>query len=270
MPEAPEVEAVARALRPIVAGQTIRACKVIHRIAVQPQVPSLLEKVLRGARILGVERHGKYLVLRLNRGALVLHFRLDGQLIWFDGAITRGVHVDVLLQFDRGALGFADRRHFGRLYWYADIEAVHGIRALGVDVFSKALSISELSEILRNSRRSLKVLLMDKKKIAGLGNIYSNEALWHARLDPRRRTDRATPAESRGLHKAIVSTVKRALECCCSPAPDFRDASWWFQELERILSVYGLEGKPCRRCGNRIRRIEQGGRSAFFCPHCQR
>jgi formamidopyrimidine-DNA glycosylase len=163
-----------------------------------------------------------------------------------------------------------DRRHFGRVNWYEKVGDVPGLAALGVDVLSKNFNSRALSEIVRDSKRPLKVLLMDQTKVAGLGNIYSNEALWHARLDPRRAAHSATPVESRRLHKGIVSTVKRALECCCNPAPNFRDAKWWFEGLERILRVYGLEGKPCRRCGNRIRRIEQGGRSTFFCPHCQR
>jgi formamidopyrimidine-DNA glycosylase len=270
MPEAPEVEAVARALHPLVAGRTIRACRVIHSVAVRPQTSSLLVNRLRSARILRVERRGKYLLLRLDRGVVVLHFRLDGQLIWFDAAIARGLHVDVLLHFKRGALGFVDRRHFGRVNWYEAIDAVPGLRALGVDVFSNQFNSNALMEILCTSKRPLKILLMDQAKIAGLGNIYSNEALWHARIDPRRRANRVTPAETRRLYNAIVSTVKRALECCCSPGPDFRGPEWWFQGLERILRVYGLEGKSCRGCGNRIRRIEQGGRSSYFCPHCQR
>ncbi len=270
MPEAPEVEAVARSLRPLVAGRTIHACRVIHRIAVRPQTPSLLEKALRGARIIGVERRGKYLLLQLDRGSLVLHFRLDGKLIWFDGVPTRGVHVDVVLNFDRGALGYVDRRHFGRVNWYEDAEGAPGLSVLGVDVFSPRFNALSLSEILRSSKRPVKILLMDQTKIAGLGNIYSSESSWHARLDPRRRADRVKIAESQRLHKAIVSTLKRALECCCNPAPGFRDPEWWFQGLERIIRVYGLEGKPCRRCGKRIRCIEQAGRSSYFCPHCQR
>ncbi len=270
MPEAPEVEAVARSVRQLVVGRTIRACRVIHRIAVRPQPPSLLEKSLRGARIAGVSRRGKYLLFQLDRGLLVLHFRLDGQLIWFDSVPPRGAHIDVYMKLDRGALAFVDRRHFGRVNWYEDAGAAPGLRSLGVDVFSPCFNSSALREIIQDSKRPLKILLMDQAKVAGLGNIYSNEALWHARLDPRRHADRVNPAETRGLHKAIVSTVKRALECCCNPAPDFRDPEWWFQGLEGILRVYGLEGKPCRRCGNPIRRIEQGGRSSFFCPHCQR
>jgi len=270
MPEAPEVEAVLRALRPLIVGRVIQSSKVIHPIAVRPQSPSFLKARVRRQQIAGVTRQGKYLLIELKNGCLVLHFRFDGQLIWFDEAPSRGVHVDVLLNFGRGSLGFVDRRHFGRVHWYRNAEDAQGPRRLGIDVFSPKFNSPALREILSRSNRPLKALLLDQTKIAGIGNIYSNEALWHSRLDPRRRANRIMPAESRRLHKAIVSTVKRAVECCCDPAPDFRDPNWWFQGLERILRVYRLEGKPCRRCGKHIRRIEQGGRSTYFCRRCQR
>ena len=124
--------------------------------------------------------------------------------------------------------------------------------------------------MLRASRRPLKLFLLDQARIAGLGNIYSSEALWRAGLDPRRRAHRVTAVEARCLHKGIVGVLRRALECCLDPAPNFRDPRWWFQGLERILGVYDREGAPCRRCGKKIRRVEQGGRSTYFCPRCQR
>lgn len=270
MPEAPEVEAVARALRPFVIGRTIRACRTIHPIAVRPQSPATLKRALRENRILKVTRLGKYLVLLLSRGCLVFHFKFDGQLLWFDGAPARGIHVDVLFELDHGRLGFVDPRHLGRVGWYAAPEAAPGLRALGVDVLSQKFSPQVLVEIARPSARPLKLVLTDQSKIAGIGNIYSNEALWRARLDPRRPAKSVNPAESRRLHMAVVSTARRALECCSRPAPDLRDPEWWFADLDRILRVYGREGKPCRRCGGRIKRIQQAGRSTYFCPHCQR
>jgi formamidopyrimidine-DNA glycosylase len=116
----------------------------------------------------------------------------------------------------------------------------------------------------------LKEFLPDQSKIAGIGNIYSAEALWHARLDPRRPANSLSRTDSAKLHKAIVSVLRRALECCLDPAPDFRDPRWWFQGLEKILRAYQREGLPCRRCGRAIRRIEQGGRSTYCCLHCQK
>jgi formamidopyrimidine-DNA glycosylase len=276
MPELPEVEAVARALRPLVVGRTILRCRVIHPIAVRPtsdhgaaRAETAIEKNARGRTIRRVERRGKYLVLLLDRGCLVLHFKLDGQLIWFP---TRkiGGHIDVAFETRRGTLGFVDRRHFGRVYWAEAPEEIPGIRKMGVEPLSRAFTAERLAAMLRASQRPLKAFLLDQSKIAGLGNIYSNEAMWRARLNPQRRTNRLSAAEAHRLHKGIVDVLRRALECCLHPAPDFRDPNWWFQGLEKILAVYGRAGQKCRRRDGTIRRIVQGGRSTFWCPSCQR
>jgi len=276
MPELPEVEAVARALRPFVRGQMIRRCRVIHPIAVRPgsgrgakKAAELLERQALGSSVRAVNRRGKYLLLLLDRGAIVIHFRLDGHLLWFDSPKTSG-HVDVALEFPRGTLGFADRRHFGRVQWIESLDDIPGIRRLGVEPFSKNFTPHALSEKMRASRLPLKLFLLDQMKIAGIGNIYSSEAMWLARINPRRRAHRISDSEARRLHKAIVRVLRRALECCLHPAPDFRDANWWFQGLERILNVYGREGKGCRRCRQPIRRVEQCGRSTYFCARCQK
>ncbi|HXZ12339.1 MAG TPA: DNA-formamidopyrimidine glycosylase [Candidatus Sulfotelmatobacter sp.] len=275
MPELPEVEAVALALRPLVEGRTILRARVIHPIAVRPssgrgakQAAAQLERNTRGREIRSVQRRGKYLILELEHGALVLHFRLDGQLVWFDSRETFG-HIDVALETDRGTLGFVDRRHFGRVQWVKSPESIPGIRTLGIEPLSAEFNAEKFVRLLAASRRPLKLFLLDQGKIAGIGNIYSCEAMWRARIDPRRRAHRLSAAEARRLHKSIVDVLRRALECCRNPAPDFRDPSWWFQGLERILRVYDREGKACRRCGRAIRRIEQGGRSTFFCAKCQ-
>ena len=269
MPELPEVEAVVRTLRPLVRGQTIVRCRVLHPIAVRPQAPAMLRRGVEGQRIEAVERRGKYLLLRLSRGWLALHFRLDGQLVWLPRADSTG-HIDIALQLHTGTLGFVDRRHFGRVHWLARPEDAPSICRLGVDPLSAAFTPERLQALLEKARRPLKLLLMDQARIAGLGNIYSSEALWHARLDPRRRADRLEPHEARRLHKAIVYVLRRALECCLRPTPDFRDPEWWFQGLEKMLRAYGREGERCRRCGGRIQRIKQSGRASYFCPGCQR
>jgi formamidopyrimidine-DNA glycosylase len=276
MPELPEVEAVAVALRPLVRGTTILRCRVIHPIAVRPTTgrgaKAAARRIvgqLRGRTILNVERRGKYLLLPLDRGIVVMHFRLDGQLVWFDSARIRG-HVDVALQTDRGTLGFLDRRHFGRVYWYRGIEDATGVNQLGVDPLAKEFTAACLAGLLSSSRRPLKEFLLDQTRIAGIGNIYSSEALWRARLDPRKPANRVSQRETSRLHNAIVDVLRRALECCLHPAPDFRNPDWWFQGLEAILRVYDREGLACRRCAAKVRRIEQSGRSTYACLRCQR
>jgi formamidopyrimidine-DNA glycosylase len=279
MPELPEVEAVARTLRPLVEQRRIRCVHVLHAIATKPQSPSQIARMAEGQRIQSVQRKGKYLWLQLERGMITLHFKLDGQLLSFPNSKKMfevanqkeaGVHVDVAFELDKGVLGFADGRHFGRVYAYSSEAAYPSLAQLGVDAISPDFTASRLTGLLAASKRPLKEFLLDQARVAGIGNIYSCESLWHARLHPRRRADSLTSSEARRLHKAIVSVLARALECCLHPPPDFRDATWWFQGLEKILRVYDREGKPCRRCGNPIQRIAQGGRSTYFCAHCQK
>ncbi len=279
MPELPEVEAVARTLRPLVRGGKIRCVHVLHPIATKPQKPADLIRLVHGQTIRGVARHGKYLILELDRGILVLHFKLDGQLLWFSSAreleakanrAPHNVHVDVAFELGRGVLGFADRRHFGRVNYFESRENCSGLRKLGADALSRDFTVQHFASLLAASRRPLKEFLLDQTRVAGIGNIYSCESMWHAKLDPRRRANALNKNEVVRLHKAIVSVLRRALECCLHPAPDFRDPEWWFQGLEGILRAYGLEDRPCRRCGELIQRIEQGGRSTYFCKHCQK
>jgi formamidopyrimidine-DNA glycosylase len=208
-----------------------------------------------------------------------MHFRLDGQLLWFSSAKKllkranqgeNGVHVDVAFELDKGVLGFADRRHFGRVHAWESADRCPGLAALGIEALSRGFSIGRLHQVLAASKRPLKEFLLDQTHVAGIGNIYSCESLWHARLNPRRRANTLKREEARRLHKAIVSVLSRALECCLHPAPDFRDPEWWFQGLETILRAYGRERQPCRRCGAPIRRIAQGGRATYYCGRCQK
>ena len=266
------MEAVARTLRPLALGKTIRRVYVRHAIAVRPELPRTFKRKATNARINGVERCGKYLLLTLDGGCLAMHFKFDGQVLWFDkpgDALAPDMHIDVAFETEKGTLGFVDRRHLGRVHWLARPEDSPGIRALGVDCFSREFTPARLFEICRSRPRALKMLLMDQKLIAGLGNIYASESLWRARLSPLQRSDRLTAGENRRLHKAVVSVLARALECCLDPPPDFRNPQWWFADLEGILHVYGREGLPCVRCGAAIRRTKQEGRSTYFCAGCQ-
>lgn len=276
MPELPEVEAIVRTLRPLVAHQTIIRCEVNHPIAISSP-PTLSRNAaaqafarrMRGKEILGVERLGKFVVIRLNEGCVAAHFRLDGKFVWSDGVRVTG-HIDVAFRLPNGTLGYVDPRHLGRVQWIPEAEHIPGIASLGPDPLARNFTPRVLHRQLNATARPLKIALMDPSCIAGLGNIYSGEALWRARLNPRRPADNLTPAEYERLHKAIVETLRRALECCLAPAPDIRRPDWWFAGLEKILRVYGREGKPCARCGEKIRRFEQGGRSTFACLRCQK
>jgi formamidopyrimidine-DNA glycosylase len=281
MPELPEVEAVAQSLRPLVERRRVRSVHILHAIATKPQPPAQLARAAEGQQIRAVRRKGKYLWLELASGIITFHFKLDGQLLWSSSAKEllakankpkpeNGIHVDVAFELDKGVLGFADGRHFGRVLAWDSEQSCPGIAGLGIDAISSHFTAAQFTKLLAASKRPIKEFLLDQSRVAGVGNIYSCESLWHAKLNPQRRANSLTAAESQKLHKAIVSVLARALECCLHPAPDFRDPEWWFQGLEKILRVYDREGKPCRRCGTPIKRSTQGVRSTYFCVHCQK
>jgi formamidopyrimidine-DNA glycosylase len=281
MPELPEVEAVAISLRPHVTGRRIRSVEVFHPIAVLPQSAAHVSRLLTGRRIKSVQRKGKYLFLVLDNGAAIeMHFRFDGHLIRFANAkelaarankkTNDGVHVDVALELDKGVLAFADGRHLGRVHAWKSLEDCPAYNELGIDAMSPEFTAKAFTQLVSKSRRPLKEFLLDQSHIAGVGNIYSCEALWHARISPFRLANSLTPNEARSLYKAIISVLRRALQLCLHPAPDFTDAGWWFQGIEGILRVYQREGEPCKRDGHPIKRTTKGNRSTYFCSHCQK
>ena len=281
MPELPEVEAVAISLRPLVVERKIRSVEVFHPIAVLPQSAAHVSKLLTGRRIESVQRKGKYLFLLLdNDAAIEMHFRFDGHLIHLKNAkevgacankkTKDGVHIDVALELDKGVLVFADGRHLGRVHAWKSLADCPPYNELGIDAMSPEFTAKAFTQLVSKSRRPLKEFLLDQSRIAGIGNIYSCEALWHAKVSPFRLANSLKHDEARNLYKAIVSVLRRALQLCLHPAPDFTDADWWFQGIGGILRVYQREGEPCRRDGHPIKRTTKGNRSTYFCAHCQK
>ena len=281
MPELPEVEAIAISLRPHVTERKIRSVEVLHPIAVLPQSAAHVSRLLTGRRIESVQRKGKYLFLVLdNDVAIEMHFRFDGHLILFANAkelairankkTDDGVHVDVALELDKGVLAFADGRHLGRVHAWKSLEDCPAYNELGIDAMSPEFTAKAFVDLVSKSRRPLKEFVLDQSRIAGIGNIYSCEALWHARISPFRLATSLKPNEARNIYKAIVSVLRRVLQLCLHPAPDFTDAGWWFQGIEGILRVYQREGEPCKRDGHPIKRTTKGNRSTYFCAHCQK
>src|SRR5437899_9884833 len=174
MPELPEVEAVVRTLSPLVQGRRIRCVHVFHPIATKPQAASHVARLAQGRHIRTVSRKGKYVLLVLDRGLLTMHFRLDGQLLWFAHGKElleranrgeHGVHVDVALELDKGALGFADRRHFGRVHFWESAEDCPGLSVLGVDALSREFTPGRLARLLAASKRPLKDFRSEERRV---------------------------------------------------------------------------------------------------------
>ena len=263
MPELPEVETIVRGLQPI-CGARVRRVRVLDRKL------SLPADALVGERIASVSRRGKYIALEFEGGrSLLVHLRMSGRLLCScDPEEAR--YTRLVLVLDRGEVRFIDARRLGT------VECVEGAfpHAVGIDPLDRAFTPRRLAATLATSRSPVKVLLMDQRRIAGIGNIYAAEALWHARVDPRRRARDVPPREVRALHRAIGlvlnEAIARAGTTLGSGVSDFRPAAGRRGEYQEALAVYGREGEACPRCGETVERMRQGGRSTYLCPGCQR
>jgi len=260
MPELPEVETIVRGLRESIAGARIEKLQVID-----PRI-SLPEKKIIGKRISAIERRGKYIVFRLSpSGSLIFHLRMSGRLLRIcpEG---EGKYSRLVLHLDDGVLRFVNPRRLGTVE-YAEDGFPH---TLGVDPLAEGFTIRRLRSLLGKSRSPIKAFLMDQKRIAGLGNIYASEALWRAGIDPRRPADRISLAEAKRLREGVVSVLNEAIEHMGTTFSAYRTADGEEGGFQGFLAVYGKDGEACPRCGEKIVRIKQGGRSTYFCPRCQK
>ena len=264
MPELPEVETFVRQLHPI-AGTTVVNAEILDaRLAVDV-------KPLVGATIEGVERRGKHIVIHLaERGDLIVHLRMSGRLR-LDRSDDEIPYTRMILHLDSGkSVYFVNPRRLGTA-----VLCPHGFDVdLGIEPIDPAFTAETLAAFTVASRAPIKQLLLDQRKIAGIGNIYAAEALWQAGIDPRRPSNTLAPEEINRLHTAITSVLFDAIEQLGtrigSSVSDYRPSSDGATgTFQNQLSVYGRESEPCERCGTRIERVVQAGRSTCFCPACQ-
>ncbi len=271
MPELPEVETTRRGIEPWLLGHHI-----VEVVVREPQlrwpVPCDLDQRLRGARILSVRRRAKYLILDATAGAVLLHLGMSGSLRVVDASVPAQRHDHVDLRLDTGkALRLRDPRRFGAVLWGGDEPESHPLlRDLGPEPFDPSFDGSWLYQRARRRRIPVKAFLMDARVVVGIGNIYANEALWLARIDPRRPIGRIAPARYDRLADAIRQVLAEAIDAGGTTLRDFVREDGRPGYFGRVLRVYGRANAPCPRCGNPIRQTRVGQRSTFWCPRCQR
>ena len=273
MPELPEVETFARTLRPDLIGRTILDADVRWRRTVaSPSVRDFKEQI-RGQEIRGVNRRAKFLVLELSSLTLLLHLRMSGDLRIEPAPLKPRKHDRLILTLADGRtrpqqppthLIFNDTRKFGRVWLTPDVDDVTG--DLGPEPLSDDFTSRELYQRLHDRRRLLKPLLLDQTFLAGLGNIYTDEALNLARLHPLARSDSISRAQAHRLHTAIQSILRQGI------SQNGASIDWVYRggDFQNHFRVYDRKGKPCPRCGTRIRRLLVGQRSTHICPKCQK
>jgi len=292
MPELPEVETIARELRPLVVGRRITGAWLDWpRQVKHPSVERFLSDV-RGREILAVDRRAKWLVVSLggrdsadgavlpgDEAVLAIQVKMTGQLDVVAPDAPRDKHIHVVFDLDDGKqLRLRDTRKFGRVGLYqrdvaggvlgAD-EASDLFKMFGPEPLDAKFSLVDFRRRLRARRARLKTLLMDQAFIAGVGNIYADEALWRARLHPLRTAAALRPDQERELYHSLRAVLAEAIDRRGSSVDDYR-APEGRGDMQRFLNVYGRTGKPCPRCGRPTRRMVIGARSTHFCSWCQR
>ena len=263
MPELPEVETLVRRLQPIAGTRIVDAAILDDRLNVDGHA-------LIGTSIRGVRRRGKYIIIGLHdRGDLIIHLRMSGRLR-LDRGDDEIRYTRMILHLDSGeSVYFVNPRRLGTV-----VLCPNGFDVpLGIEPTAAEFTTERLRAFAAESRAPIKQLLLDQRRIAGIGNIYAAEALWRSGIDPRRTANTLQPEEIESLHEGITSVLFDAIEqlgtTIGSSVSDYRQSADTGGSFQNQLAVYGRQCEPCERCGAIIERIVQAGRSTCFCPACQ-
>jgi formamidopyrimidine-DNA glycosylase len=287
MPELPEVETVARQLDPELRGRRILRLEVLDGRWSRPVPPEELGDAVSGRTIRGLGRRGKYLLLELDREqTLVMHLRMTGNLVLVEGdrvldpsegrrlyeaeRSTSARHLRALFALADGReLWFTDPRRFGEAFLIDDADLDRRFAKLGVEPFSEAFTPEALGAMAAGRTVPLKSFLLDQSGVAGVGNIYADEALFRARLHPLSPAGSMKPEHHEALRDAVVAALEAGIENGGSSIDDYRDGRGEKGTMQDEFLVHTREGKPCPECGSGIVRIVVGGRSTYYCPSCQ-
>jgi formamidopyrimidine-DNA glycosylase len=274
MPELPEVEITRLGIEPYLRGKIITGVRVSERRLRWPISANLEQRVV-GRRIARVSRRGKYILIDCGAGSraggLILHLGMSGSLRIMDAEseVLRHEHFDLLL--GKKLLRLRDPRRFGAVLWASgDFERHPLIARLGIEPLDDAFCGKFLHAASRGRKTAVKLVLMNASIVVGVGNIYANESLFHARINPRTPAGRLSLARYEALAAAIKSTLKQALAAGGSSLRDFVHSDGSSGYFQQQYHVYGRAGLPCRVCGVDIRQLRQGQRSSFYCPECQK
>ncbi len=270
MPELPEVETIARALRegkdgPPLPGKHIVAVTIKWPRHFERPKARTARKRLTGRRIESVSRRGKYLVMRLDEGTLLIHLRMSGDLRLEPAGQPPGRFDHTIFHLGGDwELRFSDARKFGRIWWLQDPQLELG--KLGPEPLSDDFTTDWLAAAANSRKRMLKPLLLDQSFLAGVGNIYADEALHRAGLHPRRRSDSLSNVEIEALYHGIREALSAGLRHCGA------SIDWVYRggDFQNHFRVHRREGLPCPECGTPIERIVVGQRGTYLCPRCQR
>jgi formamidopyrimidine-DNA glycosylase len=274
MPELPETETIARDLDRAISGSTIDSVSITRPDVLREVTARQLAKRVKHARIERSWRRAKLVVLDLSTGdRLLVQPRFTGALIVDDGSLDKSFLAYSTLRFllhNRTALHYCDVRRLGTVSLMDEARFTDYTDQLGIEPLDRSFTPSQLWGVLRGSAQAIKKVLMDQRKIAGIGNIYANEALWRARVDPSRAGKSLSTGQVAALHGEIVAVLSEAIQARGTSFRDYRDSRGERGGFAEKLQAYGREGKPCLRCGARLIGTHAiDGRATVFCAHCQ-
>lgn len=273
MPELPEVETVVRGLAGHLPGHRFEKTSVLRPDILLKTSAASLAGTVKKRRVDSVTRRAKYIVVRLEDDAvLTVHLGMTGRLLFFPrGKPIRTSHLAVRWKLSDGArLAYDDVRRFGQVWAGTGDAWEERSSAIGPEPLDPAYEAADLLQALKRSKAPMRSWLLDQRKIAGVGNIYANEALFLAGVRPTRPAQDVTETEARDLHLGLRLVLERAIDSGGTTLRDYRNADGVAGENQRSLVVYGREGLPCPTCETPVEREVFGGRSAFLCPTCQR
>ena len=272
MPELPEVETVRARIAPVLEGRRFEHVEINDPRLGRPYDPAEVAAELVGERVAAVERRGKYLIVRFESGrALLIHLRMTGSLRHYASGLDEDPHRRAVVRLDNASdVAYRDVRRFGtwlllepgELQPYLDTK-------LGEEPLDAAFTAARLGARIAKRRAPIKAALLDQRTLAGLGNIYVDEALWYARLNPLREAGTLGPDELRRLHRGIRKALELGLARQGSTLSDYRLPDGSSGTMQREFRAYGRTGEPCDRCGTLFVKTRVGGRSTWFCPSCQ-
>lgn len=270
MPELPEVETTKRGIEPHLLNRTIKSVVIRHRGLRWP-IPANLEKELSGQRVNSITRRGKYILVNVKSGTLIIHLGMSGSMrkTKCSEPAEKHDHVDFVL--GQYCIRFRDPRRFGAILFTKEDPLQHKLlKSLGPEPLDKAFNAEYLFQRSRDRKVSVKQFIMDSKVVVGIGNIYASESLFYAGINPNRAAGKISKPRYTELVRSIKKVLHAAIKQGGTTLQDFTNSEGKPGYFKQKLAVYGREGEPCIQCGKPIKHLVQGQRASYYCSHCQR
>jgi formamidopyrimidine-DNA glycosylase len=274
MPELPEVETIRRQLAPEIEGRRLEHMQIFDPRWCDPAPPEEVAQAVDGRRIERLDRRGKYLIAELaDEVHLVMHLRMTGNLLLVPPGDTERRFLRVQMDLDdRRHMLFCDARRFGTGIVLLGVDAVHDYFAgrVGIEPLGPDFTADALRAMSTGRRQPVKAFLLSQERVAGVGNIYADEALWRAKIHPQRPVGSLKAKQIEALHEAVIHVLHAGIDSKGATIDDYRDAAGQEGSFQHRFQVYGRADEKCRRCEATIRKTRAAGRGTYFCPRCQR